>query len=436
MNRSGVVFESTRQAEAHKLYNIATGATKLKVLAKLRRERYILYCIALIILFHKGSCISAQEVSIVGTPQQMNERIRTLSAGSKPTSHEYTIGNGDLLSISVFDVPELTREVRVSQSGTISIPLVPTRLHVSGLTEMQAEQMIADVLQANGLVSHPEVGVMVKEHKSRPITVVGAVQHPMVYQADSSVSLLEVLAEAGGVGNDAGDTIIVTRARSSSFVLVPIPEPISLSAPGAAPGAESSTQDAPVLSESDTTSGSNPTAFPSATEMAQGPSPPANSNKTSETTTPAGNTITINLNELLETGDMRNNIPLQAGDVVTVPHAGIVYVLGAVNRPGGFVMANDRSEMTTMKVLSLAGGLTRIAKLDHAVIIRKDDQGKQTETEVDLKKVINQQSEDIRMRASDVLYIPDNHVKEALFQALQLGLAVGTAVAIYHVAYH
>jgi protein involved in polysaccharide export with SLBB domain len=419
----------------HKLYNIATGATKLKVLDKLRRERYILPCVALLVFFHKGSCISAQEVSVVGTSQQMNERIQKLSVGSKPASHEYTIGNGDLVSIAVFDVPELTREVRVSQSGTISIPLVPTRLHISGLTEMQAERMIADVLQANGLVSHPEVGVMVKEHKSRPITVVGAVQHPMVYEADSSVSLLEVLAGAGGVSNDAGDTIIVTRARSSSFVLVPIPEPISTSAPGAAPGAESSTQDAPALSESDTTSSSNPTAFPSATEMAQSPSPGANSNKTSETTTPAGNTITINLNELLETGDMRNNIPLQAGDVVTVPHAGIVYVLGAVTRPGGFVMANDRSELTTMKVLSLAGGLTRIAKLDHAVIIRKDDQGKQTETEVDLKKVLNQQSEDIKMRASDVLYIPDNHVKEALFQALQIAVAVGTAVAIYHVAY-
>jgi polysaccharide export outer membrane protein len=428
-------LENTRRAVAHELYNIAVGATKLKVLAKLRRERYVLACVALSVFFHKG-CISAQEASVVGTPQQMNERIRTLSVGSKPASHEYTIGNGDLVSIAVFDVPELTREVRVSQTGTISIPLVPTRLHVSGLTEMQTEQMIADVLQANGLVSHPEVGVMVKEHKSRPITIVGAVQHPMVYQADSSVSLLEVLAEAGGVSNDAGDTIIVTRARSSSFVLVPIPEPISTSAPGSAAGAGSSTQDAPSLRGSDTPSSSNPTAFPSATEMAQGPSPGANFDKTSETTTPAGNTITINLNELLETGDMRNNIPLQAGDVVTVPHAGIVYVLGAVNRPGGFVMANDRSEMTTMKVLSLAGGLTRIAKLDHAVIIRKDDQGKQTETEVDLKKVVNQQSEDIRMRASDVLYIPDNHVKEALFQALQIGLAVGTAVAIYHVAYH
>jgi len=133
---------------------------------------------------------------------------------------------------------------------------------------------------------------------------------------------------------------------------------------------------------------------------------------------------------------MRNNIPLQAGDVVTVPHAGIVYVLGAVNRPGGFVMANDRSEMTTMKVLSLAGGLTRIAKLDHAVIIRKDNQGKQTQTEVNLKKILHQESEDIQMRASDVLYIPDNRVKEALIRTLEIGIAVATAVAIYHVAYH
>ena len=83
--------------------------------------------------------------------------------------------------------------------------------------------------------------------------------------------------------------------------------------------------------------------------------------------------ITINLNDLLETGDTRNNIVLQAGDVVTVPHAGIVYVLGAVNRPGGFVVSNDRTQLTTLKVLSLAGGLTKIAKLDHAVIIRKDD---------------------------------------------------------------
>ena len=100
------------------------------------------------------------------------------------------------------------------------------------------------------------------------------------------------------------------------------------------------------------------------------------------------NTITVNLDELVETGDMRNNIPLQAGDVVTVPHAGIVYVLGAVNRPGGFVIANDRTQLTVMKILSLAGGLTRIAKSSHSYIIRQDAQGKQTQTEIDLKKVL------------------------------------------------
>lgn len=407
----------------------------MKVLARLRGRRYLLPCVVLIGFFHRGWCASAQDLTVVGTPQETNEKIKSRSAASKPVSHEYTIGNGDLVSVTVFDVPELTRDVRVSQSGTISIPLVPARLHISGLTELQAEQVIADVLQANGLVSHPEVGVMVKEHKSRPITIVGAVQHPMVYEADSSVSLLEAIAEAGGISNDAGDTVIVTRARPSSFVMVPIPDPISSSAPGAADSSGTVGQSETPSSGKGEPSSTNPATFPSASELAQNPPPKADTGNLTETPTSAGNIITINLNDLLETGDTRNNIPLQAGDVVTVPHAGIVYVLGAVNRPGGFVMANDRSQLTSMKVLALAGGLTKIAKLDHAVIIRKDEQGKQTETEVDLKQILNQQSEDIQLRASDVLYIPDNHVKEALLTALQISIAVATAVAIYRIGY-
>src|SRR4029077_17533328 len=98
-----------------------------------------------------------------------------------------------------------------------AIPLVPVRLHVSGLTETQAQFKIAEVLEANGLVSHPDVSVTVKEHKSKPITVLGAVLHPMVYQADRQVTLVEVLAEAGGIANDAGDTGIVTRRETDSL---------------------------------------------------------------------------------------------------------------------------------------------------------------------------------------------------------------------------
>ncbi len=73
--------------------------------------------------------------------------------------------------------------------------------------------------------------------------------------------------------------------------------------------------------------------------------------------------FTINLTDLLQTGDRRFNIPLLGGDVVSVPRAGIIYVVGAVNRPGGFVMQNDRDRMTTLKMLSLAGGTISTAKI-------------------------------------------------------------------------
>src|SRR3984957_2557299 len=154
--------------------------------------------------------------TVAGTPQETNDRIRALSATAKYVPHDYVIGAGDTISIDVFDVKELNREVRVSQTGTIGLPLIPVRLQVKGLTETQAEQKIAEVLQANGLVSHPEVSVSVRTRKSKPITVVGAVPHPMVYQAERPVTLLEVLAEAGGVAPDAGDTAIVTRPTSES----------------------------------------------------------------------------------------------------------------------------------------------------------------------------------------------------------------------------
>jgi polysaccharide biosynthesis/export protein len=416
----------------HGLYNIQGRRTELKVQARIRGQRHFLPCVALVLFFGRASCIYAQDVPVVDTPQQTNERIRALGATSKLASGDYKIGTGDLLNISVFDVPELTRDVRVSQSGTISIPLVPTRLHVAGLTEIQAEQMIADVLKANGLVSHPEVGLTVKEHRSKPITVIGAVARPMVYEADRSVTLLEVLAAAGGIANDAGDTIIVTRGHSPSFVMVPNPGPVTSSMPGVS--LDSNTSEEPPSSDKDREPIPN-SSLPSAAPSATAPPQAATSATSPGNPPPPGNIITIYLNDLIGTGDTRNNIPLEAGDVVTVPHAGIIYVLGAVSRPGGFVLSHDRDHITSMKVLALAGGLTRIAKLDHAVIIRRDDQGRQTETEVNLKQVLNRRTEDIQMHASDVLYIPDNRFKEALLQTVQIAIAVATSAAIYRVSY-
>ncbi len=368
--------------------------------------------------------------AVLETPQQINDRIRALSSTARTAPHDYVIGNGDVIDVDVFDVKELSREVRVSQTGSIGLPLVPVRLRVAGLTEIQTEQKIAEVLEANGLVSHPQVSVSVKERRSKPITVVGAVAHALVYQADRPVTILEVLAEAGGIANDAGDTVIVTRPMQTPPSDPSDPPSIGPEDPAPAAAPKESTQADAAPNTSDASKNLSPPAIPAAS-----PNPPGASPAPDEPPR-IGNTITINLNELMESGDTTNNIILQAGDVVTVPHAGIVYVLGAVSRPGGFVLANDRSHMSTLKILALAGGLNRTAKKDRAVIIRKDAQGQQHEVAVNLKAVLERTAEDIQLQPSDILYVPESASKQALLRAAEFGLAIGTAVTLYRVAYH
>jgi polysaccharide export outer membrane protein len=351
---------------------------------------------------------SAQTVE---TSQQTNERIRALAAASHvPPPRDYVIGSGDVVSVQVFEVPELSRDLRVSQTGTIGIPLVPVRLHVSGLTEIQAERKIAEVLEANGLVSHPEVSVTVKEKKSRPITVVGAVGHPMVYQADRQVTLIEVIAEAGGIAADAGDSVIITRPELDAYS-----DPLA----------------PPALAPEDTVPAPVQDAIPQSNASSPAPSAGSVFDTSQTAPPPLTNTITINLSQILEAGDLKNNIVLLPGDVVTIPHSGIVYVLGAVSRPGGYAVSNDRAQLTTLKLLSLAGGLNRTAKSTHAVIVRKDQNGQQHEVEIDLRKVLKFEAEDVQLRPSDILYVPNSGAKQALVRAGEISLGIGTGVLIY-----
>jgi protein involved in polysaccharide export with SLBB domain len=253
------------------------------------------------------------------------------------------------------------------------------------------------------------------------------------------VTLLEVLAEAGGVANDAGDTVIVARpaqdarADPSEPPVIGPEDPLPAVAPKGTLESNPSTESA---------SARGSTANPKTSEKTVFPTPGDTSSKTTANPpipndSPRLNTtITVNLNELMESGDATNNIILQAGDIVTVPHAGIVYALGAVGRPGGFVLVNDRAKMTTLKLLALAGGLSRTAKKDRAVIIRKDNQGQQREVAVDLKKVLEFQSEDVQLQPGDILFVRDSGAKQAMLRALELGIALGSGVALYRIAYH
>ena len=311
-------------------------------------------------------------MSIVAT--ETNDRIAQLALASDVKQGDYLIGSGDLLGIDVFDVPELSRDVRVNETGYISLPLMPSKVRATGLTPFQLQDKLAELLQTNGLVSTPEVTVSVKEQHSQPITVVGAVKTPMVIQALRRTTLLQAMSQAGGIAEDAGSTIIVTRNAADA---------------------------------SDPAGPGDPSA----------PSAPQS--------------FTINLSDLLESGDARCNIPLVGGDVVSVPRAGIIYVVGAVNRPGGFLLQNDLDRMTMLKMLSLAGGTTNTAKMKKAVILRKNpDTGQRDQVPVDLSKVMNLKTQDVQMQANDILFVPDSAGLRALHRAGDVGIALTTGVGL------
>ncbi|HUX66497.1 MAG TPA: polysaccharide biosynthesis/export family protein [Terriglobales bacterium] len=140
----------------------------------------------------------------------------------------YVIGANDLLSIFVYQMPEMTRQIRVSADGSIRLPFAAKSFLATGKTSIGLQQSIAQDLFAEGLVRQPIVQVTVVEVESKPVVIAGAVQRPVIVQAARPVRLLEALARAGGLSADAGDTVLVSsrdgevgaRATSQSYNLV------------------------------------------------------------------------------------------------------------------------------------------------------------------------------------------------------------------------
>ena len=121
------------------------------------------------------------------------------------------IGADDLIAVSVYDAPELTRTVRVGAEGFIRLPMLKTRIEAQGLMPSELEAAIAAALQAEKLIVDPFVTVTVAEYHSRPISVAGAVKKPTTFQAAGVVTLLDALARAEGLTPEAGSEILLTR---------------------------------------------------------------------------------------------------------------------------------------------------------------------------------------------------------------------------------
>jgi len=122
-----------------------------------------------------------------------------------------TIGPNDLIAISVYDAPELTRTVRVSADGFIRVPMLHEKVRAEGLMPSDLETSIVNALKAEEVLIEPIVTITIAEYHSRPISVMGSVRKPLTFQATAPVTLLDALARAEGLTVDAGPIILLTR---------------------------------------------------------------------------------------------------------------------------------------------------------------------------------------------------------------------------------
>lgn len=267
------------------------------------------------------------------------------------------IGPNDLIAISVYDAPELTRSIRVSGDGSIRLPMLKERLRAQDLLPVELETLIASALQEEGILVDPIVIVTVAEYHSRPINVMGSVKKPLTFQATGNVTLLEALGKAEGLASDAGPEILLSRA--------------------------------------------NPTN-PSAPLVER-----------------------IAVRELIDQARPDLNFQLFGGEEIRVPEARKIYVAGNVKKPGA-IPVRDGSPITVLKALGISEGLVPYYKKT-AYILRPDDMGTKQEIPVELNQILARKSEDLALRAEDILYIPDDNKRRVTMNIIEKAAGFSTA---------
>jgi polysaccharide export outer membrane protein len=127
-----------------------------------------------------------------------------------------TLGANDLLQIVVPYCPELSRSFRISSDGTLELPLLKKSIDAAGLQPVQLQKKIAAELITEQVLTDPTVSVSVLEYRSKPVSVVGAVNHPLTFQASEGTTLLDAITRAGGLATTVGPTITVTHREQSA----------------------------------------------------------------------------------------------------------------------------------------------------------------------------------------------------------------------------
>jgi len=334
------------------------------------------------------------------TTAEMNQSLQDLReklAGSATQAGDSRIGPDDLLNITVFEAPEMNSTVRVSASGDISMQLLGA-VHAAGLTPREIEFLLQAQLRRT-YMKDPHVAVFIQELQSHPVSVVGAVKMPGVFQIRGTKTVIEVLSMAQGLADDAGDTVLILHGGEQADSR-------------GVDGQDASPDEA---------------------------APAAQINKTIANRTAShygpreknGEIVEVNLKKLLESADSTLNMAVRPGDVVKVPRAGIVYVVGEVNKPGGFVLQNNES-ISVLQALALAQGTTHTSAISQARIIRTDPlTGKRTEIPMNLGKIVSGKRPDALLQPKDIVFVPNSAAKTVFYRGSTAALQTAAGVAIY-----
>jgi polysaccharide export outer membrane protein len=333
--------------------------------------------------------------------QDYNRRIEQLRQVYSDQAHaseagEYRIGAHDLLEINVFEAPELNRSLRVSAGGEISMPLLGG-IQSAGLTAKDLEGVLENRLRT--YMKDPHVGVFVSTVESHPVSVVGAVKKPGVFQIRGPKTVLEMLSLAEGLDDDAGDEVLVMRGAGLRLV-------------------------AEATQGRNEASGLQASSADDASELHPNRS---GANKESN----SADTIRLNLKDLLESGDPQFNVPVYPGDIVKVKRAGMVYVVGDVKKPGGFVIKNDH-DMSVLKAIALAEGLTISSSKSQTRIIRTDEKtGERLEIPIDLGKIFAGKAPDPPLKPADIVFVPNSSGKSVFFRGTEAAISIATGFIIF-----
>jgi polysaccharide export outer membrane protein len=285
----------------------------------------------------------------------MNERILMSSLSSKMGPYrDYKIGPEDLLEITVFEEEKLNKTVRVSSQGNISLPLLGV-FRVKALTANELEKEIRDLL-AEKYFQDPHVSVFIKEYRSQRISVMGAVEKPGVFDVTGPKTVLDILAIAGGLKEEAGQLLFLIRP--------------------------------PRLEEE-------------------------GSKRKIDADEQSPKTFIIDLEELLVKGDLSLNLPLTHGDVINIPVSGKIFVGGEVSSPGGFPLKGKK--LTVSQAITMAGGLKSEAAGSETKIFRYSGKGIGKEIlSVNVYAIQKGTSDDFYLKENDIVIVPKSGMKAFL----------------------